>query len=157
MLMVFTGCYHQQNNTVDGGEIMSERESEEGGDKEIAITENGRTFTISEFNSDNPDVENIDRPSTSTISTSLDTALLFGIWTTDPEGPHADFRWTKRSIFIVDYDGNGDMPFDLIDKKLKVYFNDFIQEGTIQSVDKDSLIITWDDSDQSITYVRWMQ
>jgi hypothetical protein len=87
----------------------------------------------------------------------IDTALLFGIWTTDPEGPHTDFKWTKKSFFIVDYDGNGDMPFELIDRKLKVYFNDFIQEGTIQSVGKDSLIITWDDSDQSITYVRWRQ
>jgi hypothetical protein len=72
-------------------------------------------------------VENINRPSTSTISTSLDTALLFSIWTTDPEGPHADFKWTKKSFFIVDYDGNGDMPFELIDRKLKVYFYDFIQ------------------------------
>jgi hypothetical protein len=64
------------------------------------------------------------------------------IWTTDPEGPHADFRWTKKSFFIVDYDGNGDMPFELIDRKLKIYFNDFSQEGNIQSVGKDSLIIT---------------
>jgi hypothetical protein len=112
LLLVFTACNHQQNNSVEGGVMRSEREP-------------------------------------------IDTALLFGTWTTDPEGPHADFKWTKKSFFMVDYDENGDMPFELIDRKLKVYFNDFIQEGTIQSVGKDSLIITWDDFDQAITYIRW--
>jgi len=99
LLLVFTACNHQQNNSAEGGVMKSKREP-------------------------------------------IDTALLFGIWTADPEGPHTDFRWTKKSFFIVDYDGNGDMPFELIDRKLKIYFNDFSQEGNIQSVGKDSLIIT---------------
>lgn len=96
-------------------------------------------------------------PVLSKINTALDTALLFGIWTIDPNGPHADFVLSKNSYYVVDYDGDGDMPYELKGNDIKIYFKDFIQVGKILSVDRDSLKINWKNSDNAETYVRWKQ
>jgi hypothetical protein len=133
----------QQTDTIDHGY------------NELANSEKRETFAVSDYNTDNPAIKNIDRPAQSTVSTDLDTALLFNIWTSDPEGPHADFVFSGKSFFVVDYDGNGDMPYELTGRKLKVYYNDFIQEGDIVSVDKDSLKIRWNDVEGIANYTRW--
>jgi len=49
------------------------------------------------------------------------------------------------------------MPYELIGRRIKVFYNDFIQEGEIISIDKNALKIRWRDSDQINTYVRWME
>mgnify|MGYP003478135184 CR=1 FL=1 len=55
--------------------------------------------TVSEKNTDIESVQNIDRPKESKIIKSkFDIKLLFGIWTNDPEGPHADFDLNKKSF-----------------------------------------------------------
>ncbi len=56
---------------------------------------------------------------------------------------------------MVDYDGAGDMPYELAGNKMKIYYNDFIQEGEVISVDKNNLKIRWKDFDKIITYVKW--
>lgn len=101
--------------------------------------------------------EHVKHPIASKINTKLDTALLFGIWTINPNGPHADFVLSKNSYYVVDYDGDGDMPYELKGNDLKIYFKDFTQEGKILSVDKDSLKINWKNSDNAENYVRWKQ
>jgi hypothetical protein len=80
------------------------------GYNELANTDKRETFTISDYNTDNPEVENIQRPAKSLLSTTIDTALLFGIWTNDPNGPHADFQFSSKSFYVVDYDGDGNRP-----------------------------------------------
>ena len=70
------------------------------GYNELVNPDNDRMLTISDYNEDNPEVKNIDRPAASTIKTDLDTKLLFDRWTTDPEGPHADFDLTSKSFFV---------------------------------------------------------
>jgi hypothetical protein len=124
---------------------------------ELANSNNRKSFCVSDFNTDNSEIKNIERPKMSTIKTNLDTSLLFGIWTSDPNGPHADFKLTSKSFFIVDYDGDGDMPFELTDRKIKIYYNDFIQLGKIISIDKDTLKIIWKDYDFINNYVKWTQ
>ena len=49
------------------------------------------------------------------------------------------------------------MPYELNDTKLKIYYNDFIQEGKIISVSKDTLKIQWKDFDKINNYVKWTQ
>jgi len=127
------------------------------GYNELANPDKRETFSISDYNSDNEDIENIKRPALSTIDTELDTALLFHAWTINPDGPHADFDFTAESFYVVDYDGNGDMPYDLIDHHLTIYYNDFVQEGDIVSVSEDTLKIHWEDSEESTAFVRWRQ
>lgn len=127
------------------------------GYNELANPDNRKTFTISDFNTDNPEITNIERPSASSIKTNLDTTTLFGVWTSDPNGPHADFELTSKSFYVVDYDGDGDMPYELNDTKLKIYYNDFIQEGKIIAVSKDTLKIQWKDFDNINNYVKWTQ
>lgn len=112
-----------------------------------------RTSTVSDYNTDNPEIQ-IDRPDKSTVETTLDTTLLFETWTLDNEGPHADFVFSPKSFFVVDYDGNGDMPYELKGNRLKIYYNDFIQEGEILSVSKDSLRIRWRDA-ETASYAKW--
>ena len=91
----------------------------------------------------------------SNIDTKLDTALLFGIWTIDPNGPHADFVLSKKSYYIVDYDGDGDIPYELKDNKLKIHFKDKMMVGKIVYLGTDSLKILWSNDTDTNTYFRW--
>jgi hypothetical protein len=154
-LMLFMVSCNNHLKTNTGKSVQTEKKSQ--GYNELANTDKRNTFSISDFNTDDPEIKNIERPSLSTIKTDLDTTLLFGIWTSDPDGPHADFELTSKSFYVVDYDGNGDMPYELSDRNIKIYYNDFIQEGKVISVDKDTLKINWKDFDIVNSYERWKQ
>lgn len=80
---------------------------------------------------------------------------LFGIWTTDLEGPHADFELTEKSFYVVDYDGDGDMPYEINKNNIKIYYPDErVKTGLISKAENDTLIIYWA-SGEYATYVRW--
>lgn len=117
--------------------------------------ENKLFETISKKNTDLVDVKNSDHPKQSKIIKSkFDLDLLFGIWTYNPEDPHADFELSKNSFYVVDYDGNGDMPYIINHDTIKVYYNDYISIGIIKNASKDTLKIDWDKN--GITnYVKW--
>lgn len=117
--------------------------------------EKGIIETVSSKNTDLESVQNIGRPKQSKIIKSkFDLELLFGIWTYDPEGPHADFELTKKSFYVVDYDGNGDMPYIINEDTIKVYYNDYTSVGVIKNATKDTLKINWDEN--GITnYTKW--
>jgi hypothetical protein len=121
----------------------------------IPKTENRIVETISEKNAVIQSVQNIDRPKQcKIIKTKFDLKLLFGIWTYNPEGPHADFQLTKKSFYVVDYDGDGAMPYIINQDTIKVYYKDFISVGIIKNATKDTLKIDWDEN--GITnYVKW--
>ena len=85
----------------------------------------------------------------------IDTSQAFGIWTQDPSGPHADFWLTAKSFYVVDYDGDGAMPYILEKNKITIFYNDFIQKGTITSTSQDILKIKWSDMDRETEYVRF--
>ncbi|HSY60559.1 MAG TPA: hypothetical protein VK796_01735 [Cytophaga sp.] len=145
------------NQTALSEQPQTKKDTIAHGYNELANRDGRKTFSVSDYNTDNEEIENIARPSASSIQTQLDTALLFGIWTTDPNGPHADFKITNRSFYVVDYDGDGDMPYELADDKLNIYYNDFIQEGKIISVSKEHLQIIWEGNEDTTTFVRWEQ
>ncbi|GJM60752.1 hypothetical protein [Persicobacter diffluens] len=63
-----------------------------------------------------------------------------------PAGPHADFWFKPNEFYVVDYDGDGAMPYILKEDSLTIFYNDFIQKGVILSVSKDTLKIYWDDT-----------
>ena len=157
LIVVLVSCNNQTSQTSDKAEISTSVENREHDNIELANQDNREVYTISDFNTDNPKIQNINRPKKSTIKTNLDTALLFAVWTSDPDGPHADFELTSNSFNVVDYDGNGDMPYELNDDKLKVYYNDFIHEGKVISVDKDTLKIKWKNFDNINNYVKWTE
>jgi hypothetical protein len=153
---VFLGSC-SEHDTSKKPDVVIRFDSTEHGYDELANPDSLKAFAISDYNTDNPDVKNIARPDKPIINTSLDTALLFGIWTSDPDGAHADFDFTRKSFYIVDYDGNGDMPYHLIGDQLTIYYNDFIQEGQILSVTRDTLKLRWKDYDEPNFYVRWKE
>lgn len=162
--LILVSCNNQKNSTTEPQKAINSKpikekieQSNNHGYNELADSENRESFTISEYNTDNPEVKNIIRPKMCTIKTDLDTNLLFDVWTNDPDGPHADFMLTSDYFHVVDYDGNGDMPYELIGNKLKIFYNDFIQEGFIISIDKDKLKIKWKDFENNSEYVRWTQ
>ncbi|MDO1450035.1 hypothetical protein Q0590_27390 [Rhodocytophaga aerolata] len=70
---------------------------------------------------------------------------LFGIWTTDSDGPHADFRLDSNSFYVVDYDANGGMSYILKEDSLIIFFNEFTSKNKLLKVDKDSLILGSED------------
>jgi hypothetical protein len=59
-------------------------------------------------------------------------------WTYDIEGPHADFELTF-AFYVVDYDGNGNMPYIINQDTITVYYPDYVSVGIIKSVTKDTL------------------
>jgi len=79
---------------------------------------------------------------------------LYGIWAENLDSPHADFEITDKSFFIVDYDGNGDLNYEVDDNKIKVFYPDFVKIGLIKKAQRDTLIIYWNDGNQK-TYFRW--
>lgn len=79
---------------------------------------------------------------------------ILGIWAEDLSGPHADFELTKNYFYVVDYDGNGDIPYEINDNKIKIHFPDSEQIGLIKKAKNDSLIIYWA-SGEFTTYLRW--
>ena len=111
--------------------------------------------TISETKSDRENIQNIYISNKSKIVKSkFDLELLFGIWTYDPEGPHADFELTRKSFFVVDYDGNGHMPYIINQDTIKVFYSDYISVGIIKNATKDTLKIDWDENGTT-NYVKW--
>lgn len=123
---------------------------------ELATPDKKETFTISEYNTDNPEIVNIKRPEKTIIrNLAIDTTQAFGIWTQDPNGPHADFWLTSKSFYVVDYDGNGDMPYILDKNEITIFYNDFFQKGKISSTKNDTLKIKWSDFDAETKYVKF--
>jgi nitrous oxide reductase accessory protein NosL len=97
----------------------------------------------------------LERPEKTVIETAFDTKLLFKTWVIDPAGPHADFILSKKSFYVVDYDGDGDMPYILNGNKLTIYYEDHVQEADIISVSKSNLVLKWKDVEEPTTYVVW--
>jgi len=129
------------------------KDTADHGYDELANPKGQKSFEVSDYNTHNPDAA-IDRPAKSTITTTLDTALLLNTWTANPDGPHADFVISKKSFYIVDYEGDGNMPYILNGYNLKIYYNDFVQHGEITAVTRDTLKIRWQDADEAV-YVLW--
>lgn len=114
-------------------------------------------ITISEANTDLESVENIERPATSkVINSRFPLSSLYGIWTYDPEGPHADFELDEKWFFVVDYDGDGNMPYIIKQDSIIVYYNDFISKGLIKEATGEKLKISWD-GQEATEYVKWTQ
>lgn len=90
------------------------------------------------------------------INPKFDLELLFGIWTYDSQGPHADFELTKKSFYVVDYDGDGDMPYIINQDTLKVFYKDYVSVGIIKDVTKDTLKIDWDNNG-IVNCVKWKE
>ncbi|PQJ12594.1 hypothetical protein CJD36_002280 [Flavipsychrobacter stenotrophus] len=147
---VLLSCNNTNNKTPKGTVDTADH-----GYNELANSAGRKAFTRSEYNQDNMGSENIQRPTACTISTTLDTSLLFRIWTSDPNGPHADFVFSGVSFFVVDYEGDAAMPYVLSGSKLKIYYNDFIQEGNIVALNKDTLKIHWLGEDKATCYTLW--
>jgi hypothetical protein len=118
--------------------------------------ENGnKTNVVEKVSEKNTNIEKAERPKQSKIVNSkFDLELLFGIWTYDPNGPHADFELTRKSFYVVDYDGNGDMPYVINQDTIKVYYEDYESVGIIKAVTKDTLKIDWD-KNGIVNCVKW--
>ncbi|MDV6168928.1 hypothetical protein R1T16_10860 [Flavobacterium sp. DG1-102-2] len=97
----------------------------------------------------------IERPEKPVIKTALNTELLFNTCVSDPSGPHADFVLSKKSFYVVDYDGNGDMPYVINGDSLTVYYETETREAKIISLTENNLILQWSGVEESTNYVIW--
>lgn len=153
------GSWNYETKGCEFGSPEEETESQKtdslNGYDQLADEQKRKRYTISEYNTD-LETENIGRPEKTIITNpTVDTIHLFKIWTLDPDGPHADF-WLKRTEFyVVDYDGNGAMPYILDKNKITIYYNDFVQQGIITSTENDTLKIKWSDFDTETEYVKF--
>ncbi len=157
LISVSISCKNENKNNILNLETGTELKSDSVETyNELANTEKRKTLEISEYNTENSETENIKRSEKTIIrNLEIDTTKAFGIWTQDPNGPHADFWLTKKSFYVVDYDGDGAMPYILDKNKITVFYNDFIQKGTITSTENDILKIKWTDMDKETEYVKF--
>jgi hypothetical protein len=57
---------------------------------------------------------------------------------------------------VVEYDGDGDMPYEVDGDRLIVYYNDFILRGRIvDATNTEPLVIHWDAQAEPTTYYKW--
>ncbi|WP_223034882.1 hypothetical protein [Hanstruepera marina] len=56
---------------------------------------------------------------------------------------------------MADYDGDGHMPYILDGNKITIFYNDFVQKGTITSAENDTLKIKWVEFDFETKYVKF--
>ena len=157
LILIIISCKNEEksNGLNSNTELKLETDSVDAYN-ELANPDKRETFTISEYNTDNPEIENIKRPEKTIIrNLSIDTTQAFGIWTQDPNGPHADFWLTAKSFLVVDYDGDGHMPYILDGNKITIFYNDFVQKGIITSTKNDTLKIKWSDLDVESEYVKF--
>lgn len=157
--LIFIGISCKKEKKNDG--LNSNTESELKTDsinayRELVNPNKNETFIISKNTTDNPEIENIKRPEKTIIrNLAIDTSQAFGIWTQDPKGPHADFWLTAKDFLIVDYDGDGHMPYILDGNKITIFYNDFVQKGKITSTKNDTLKVKWADLDVVTKYVKF--
>lgn len=123
---------------------------------ELADEDKRLSYEISDYNTDDPGIVNIKRPErTLILNPVIDTTSLFRIWTKYADAPHATFKIDAKEFYVVDYDGDGSMPYILEKDSLTIYYNDFIQRGRIMKVTKDILSIRWNDAKSPTNYIMW--
>lgn len=149
LIFIFASCNNQNNSST----LPKSKQVKDTGNQANSMDKN--STSIVENKTEHRTTENNKKPGLPVINTTIDTTLLFGIWTMDPDGPHADFHLTGKSFYVVDYDGDGDMHYELKGNQLKIYYPDFVQDGKIYSVDEDTLKIHWNNSDITSSYVHW--
>ena len=109
-----------------------------------------------ELKINNVEINNIERPEKTIIrNLAIDTTKVFGIWTQDSNGAHADFWLTSKSFYVADYDGDGAMPYILDKNEITIFYIDFVQKGVITSAENNTLKIKWSDNDKETEYVKF--
>ena len=153
LILTSVSCKNEKKN--DSLNLKTEIKADSV-DNALANTQNKKTLSIIESNTDNLKIKNIERPGKTIIKNlEIDTTKAFGIWIQDPNGPHADFSFTAKSFYVVDYDGDGAMPYILDKNHISIFYNDFIQKGVITSTENDTLKIKWTDMDNVTEYVKF--
>lgn len=154
LILICTSCNHKKTATTTKDSVEpsdSLTHAKENADDTIHVKRPNLAYGAVNQRNEQPE----DKQILSKINTKLDTALLFGIWTIDPNGPHADFVLSKNSYYIVDYDGDADTPYELKGNILKIHFKENTMEGEVVSVGKDSLRIIWSHNVDTNKYTRW--
>ena len=107
LILICISCKNEKNNGLNSNTKYELKTDSINAYNELANSDKKETFTISEYNTDNSEVENIKRPEKTIIrNLEIDTTQAFGIWTQNPDGPHADFWLTSESFYVADYDGD---------------------------------------------------
>jgi len=114
-----------------------------------------RTDSTAIYSAGTSEIVNIEQPEkTIFLDLEIDTTKLFGTWIQDPTAPFADFHVTKESFNIVDFDGEGEMPYILEKNEIIVFYRNVGHKGIITSTKNDTLKIRWSDNEKEIGYVK---
>ncbi|MFC6997422.1 hypothetical protein [Rufibacter roseus] len=90
---------------------------------------------------------------TQIVNASVPLEKLFHAWVSDLNDPHATFDLTKDGLFVVDYDGDGNMPYLLKGDSLIVYYDYGTERSRIKKLTNDSLVLSM--NGYEVAYVRW--
>ncbi len=89
-------------------------------------------------------------------SDSADFSLenILGIWTTDTNGPHADFVIDTAYFMMVDHEQPAEYRYEISDDSIFVHLDGFVSKGRILGATGKTLVINWKDQG-TIKYFRW--
>ncbi len=90
---------------------------------------------------------------TKIVKATVPLEKLFQAWVSDENDPHATFDLTREGLFLVDYDGDGNMPYLLKGDSLIVYYDYGTERSRIKKLTDDSLVLSMDGYE--VAYVRW--
>jgi len=84
-------------------------------------------------------------------SITIDTTLLFNVWSADRTAPHADFLLDKDSYQTVEESHN----YSLTKNIIEIQFPNSKLKGIINYLSKDTLKIMWNDDRLETTYLTY--
>lgn len=83
------------------------------------------------------------------------TEKVFGLWTTDTSGVHADIQLSKEGFRFLSFVKEEKLPFEISQNEIRVYEpNDQIKTGLIKKAENDTLKIYWASGEHK-TYWRY--
>jgi hypothetical protein len=87
-------------------------------------------------------------------SASFSLESILGVWTTDTNGPHADFAIDSTHFMIVDQEQPAEYRYEISHDSIFVHFDGFVSKGKILTASANTLQVNWKDQG-TIEYFRW--
>ena len=89
------------------------------------------------------------------INSRFDPKLIFGVWTHSHKDPACEFEINEKRLLLCDYDGDGERLYRIENDSLLLDNPWSIFRGKIVSVNKDTMVIHWQENESPEILLKW--